>query len=42
MSTERPTEQMTDFAATDYFTDGATAQDPYAYWEYLREQGRCV
>ena len=42
MSTERPTEQMTDFAATDYFTDGATAQDPYAYWEYLREQGPVV
>ncbi len=33
---------MTDLAAIDYFTDADTAQDPYAYWEYLRSQGPVV
>jgi cytochrome P450 len=30
---------MTDLVDVDYFTDADTAQDPYAYWEHLREQG---
>lgn len=30
---------MTDLATIDYFSDGAVAQDPYAYWDYLRSQG---
>jgi cytochrome P450 len=30
---------MTDLASVDYFTDAATAQDPYAYYEYLRSEG---
>ncbi len=30
---------MTDLSAVDYFSDAAVAQDPYAYWEYLRSQG---
>lgn len=30
---------MTDLAAVDYFSDPATAQDPYEYYEYLRSQG---
>ncbi|WP_199254444.1 cytochrome P450 [Mycolicibacterium mengxianglii] len=30
---------MTDLAETDYFSDAAVAQDPYAYWDYLRSQG---
>lgn len=30
---------MTDLAGVDYFTDADIAQDPYAYWDYLREQG---
>jgi cytochrome P450 len=30
---------MTDLASVDYFSDPAVSQDPYAYWDYLREQG---
>jgi cytochrome P450 len=30
---------MTDLASVDYFTDAATAQDPYDYYEYLRSEG---
>lgn len=30
---------MTDLAGVDYFTDADIAQDPYAYWDYLRNQG---
>lgn len=30
---------MTDLAHVDYFTDADVAQDPYDYWEYLRNQG---
>ena len=30
---------MTDLADIDYFTDAETAQDPYEYWDYLRNQG---
>src|SRR6185312_2334961 len=30
---------MTDLASVDYFTDADVAQDPYEYWEYLRNQG---
>ncbi|HYB80128.1 MAG TPA: cytochrome P450 [Mycobacterium sp.] len=30
---------MTDLADVDYFTDADIAQDPYAYWDYLRTQG---
>jgi cytochrome P450 len=30
---------MTDLATVDYFTDAATTQDPYAYYEYLRSHG---
>jgi cytochrome P450 len=33
---------MSDLAATDYFTNPDVAQDPYAYWEYLRSQGPVV
>lgn len=28
----------TDLATVDYFSDHALSQDPYAYWDYLREQ----
>lgn len=30
---------MTDLAGIDYFTDADIAQNPYAYWDYLRSQG---
>jgi cytochrome P450 len=30
---------MSDLADLDYFTDSDIAQDPYAYWEYLRSEG---
>lgn len=30
---------MTELADVDYFTDADIAQDPYAYWDYLRGQG---
>ncbi|WP_396916805.1 cytochrome P450 [Mycolicibacterium sp.] len=30
---------MTDLASVDYFSDPAITQDPYAYFDYLREQG---
>ena len=30
---------MTDLSDVDYFTDAATAQDPYGYYEYLRSHG---
>jgi cytochrome P450 len=30
---------MTDLASIDYFSDQATTQDPYEYYEYLRGQG---
>lgn len=30
---------MTDLADVDYFTDADIAQDPYAYWDFLRSQG---
>ncbi|HEU4362380.1 MAG TPA: cytochrome P450 [Mycobacterium sp.] len=33
---------MTDLAAVDYFSDEAVTQDPYPYYEYLREQGPVV
>jgi cytochrome P450 len=33
---------MTDLADVDYFTNAEIAQDPYAYWDYLREQGPVV
>lgn len=29
---------MTDLATVDYFSDQAISQDPYAYWDHLREQ----
>jgi cytochrome P450 len=30
---------MTEFADVDYFTDADIAQDPFAYWDYLRSRG---
>ncbi|WP_068269744.1 cytochrome P450 [Aldersonia kunmingensis] len=33
---------MTDLGDADYFTNAEIAQDPYAYWEHLREQGPIV
>ncbi|OBG68263.1 cytochrome P450 [Mycobacterium sp. E3339] len=33
---------MTDLADVDYFTDADIAQDPYQYWDYLRDQGPVV
>ncbi|MFP2989649.1 cytochrome P450 [Mycobacterium intracellulare] len=30
---------MIDLANVDYFTDADVAQDPYDYWDYLRNQG---
>lgn len=30
---------MTDFATVDFFTDQALIENPYPYFEYLREQG---
>lgn len=33
---------MTDLADVDYFTNAEIAQDPYAYWDHLREQGPVV
>jgi cytochrome P450 len=30
---------MNDLATVNYFTDADTAQDPYAYYEYLRSKG---
>jgi len=30
---------MSELASIDYFTNPDIAQDPYAYWDYLREQG---
>jgi hypothetical protein len=30
---------MTDLATVNYFTDAATTQDPYDYYEYLRSHG---
>src|SRR5579875_1855039 len=30
---------MTDLAEVDYFTDADIAQDPYAYWDFLRSHG---
>lgn len=30
---------MTDLASVDYFSDPAIAQDPYEYFDYLRNQG---
>lgn len=30
---------MPDLASVDYFSDQAVSQDPYAYYDYLREQG---
>lgn len=30
---------MTELADVDYFTDADIAQEPYAYWDYLRGQG---
>ncbi len=30
---------MTELADVDYFTNADIAQDPYAYWDYLRSQG---
>ena len=34
--------RMTDLADIDYFTDADIAQDPYAYWDYLRGEGPVV
>ncbi|MHA3024079.1 cytochrome P450 [Mycobacterium sp. BMJ-28] len=33
---------MTDLADVDYFTNAEIAQDPYAYWDHLRQQGPVV
>src|SRR5215218_9177711 len=33
---------MSDLADLDYFTNTEIAQDPYAYWEYLRSEGPVV
>ena len=33
---------MTDLAEIDYFTNAGIAQDPYAYWDYLRSAGPVV
>jgi cytochrome P450 len=33
---------MSDLANLDYFTNPDIAQDPYAYWEYLRGEGPVV
>ena len=30
---------MTDLAAVNFFADEGVSQDPYEYWDYLREQG---
>lgn len=30
---------MTDLASIDFFSDPAVSQNPYEYWDYLREQG---
>ncbi|MGB3355593.1 MAG: cytochrome P450 [Mycobacterium sp.] len=30
---------MTDLAAVNFFADESVSQDPYEYWDYLREQG---
>ncbi|CAM3278452.1 cytochrome P450 [Mycobacterium frederiksbergense] len=30
---------MTDLASVDFFSDPAVSQNPYEYWDYLREQG---
>ncbi|MEZ0053931.1 cytochrome P450 [Mycobacterium sp. MAA66] len=30
---------MTDLADVDYFTNAEIAQNPYAYWDHLRQQG---
>ena len=30
---------MTDLADVDYFSNAEVAQDPYEYWDYLRNQG---
>ena len=30
---------MSDLASVDYFSDHAISQDPYDYWDHLREQG---
>ncbi|ORB75359.1 cytochrome P450 [Mycobacterium scrofulaceum] len=30
---------MTELADVDYFTDADIVQDPYSYWDYLRERG---
>ena len=30
---------MTDLATVDYFSDHAISQDPYEYWDHMREQG---
>lgn len=33
---------MTDLASVDYFSDQAISQDPYAYWDCLRDRGPVV
>jgi cytochrome P450 len=33
---------MTDLASVDYFSDQAISQDPYAYYDFLRERGPVV
>src|SRR2546421_12817973 len=35
----RGCEPVTDLDDVDYFTDANLAQEPYSYWDYLREQG---
>ncbi|WP_193044797.1 cytochrome P450 [Mycolicibacterium baixiangningiae] len=33
---------MTDLASIDYFSDPVVSQNPYDYWDFLREQGPVV
>jgi len=33
---------MTDLAENDYFTNADIAQDPYKYWDFLRNEGPVV
>jgi len=33
---------MRDFSKTNYFNDMDLLEDPYSYYEYLREQGQVV
>lgn len=33
---------MTDLASVDFFSDPDISQNPYGYWDALREQGPVV